>query len=125
MKSDPYKRLIDGMVVLAQRSISAGRVFKFGHPVRPDVSDAQLSDEERKLKAIFARLNDQDRQVLGRALLTERESGLHDFAAFLQEATSKGKMNIKWDGETFTLPRSSTMQEDFIRRLSGKDWEKR
>lgn len=125
MKQDPYRRLVDAMVVIAQRSVSMARVLKHGHPVRPDQPDAALSDEERKLKGIFDRLSDQDRQVLARALLTERQGGIHDLAAFLQEATSKGKMSIKWDGDAFALPRAGSMESDFIRRLSGADWEKR
>jgi hypothetical protein len=123
MKQDAYTRLIDAMVVVAQRCVSAGRILKYGHPVRPDEPDSALADEEKKLKAVFARLDEHDRRVLARALLTERQSGLHDFAAFLQEAMSKGKMAIKWDGQTLGLNPSSTMQADFIKHLS--DWEKR
>jgi hypothetical protein len=124
MKQNAYRAFIDAMVIIAHRAVSAGRVFKFGHPVRPDVPDSALSEEEKKLKGIFTRLNDQDRQVLARAFITERQSGIHDFAAFLQEATANGKIGIKWDGQTVSAS-DSTMQADFIKRLTGGDWEKR
>jgi len=122
--NEAYRRLIDAMVIISGRSVSAGRTITYGHPVRPDAPDSALSDEEKKLKAIFARLNDQDRQVLARAFLTEHQSGVHDVAALLQEATTNHNMKITWDGQTVGANPSSTMQNDLIKRVGGEDWEK-
>ncbi len=118
-----YKRFVDEMVAVARRSVASDRILKNGHPVRTNERDLALSAEEAALKAIFARLNDEERATLARAIEEERASALHDFASFIEWAATADDMAIHWGAETFGSSPFASMHYDFICRLNGDEWE--
>lgn len=118
-----YKKFVDEVVTIARSSVTSNRIAAHGHPVRTNDSDLALEEDEAALKAVFARLNPEERAVLARAFEEERQAAIHDFASFLEWKTSSDEMSITWAGETFGASPFSTMNNDFICRLNGDAWE--
>lgn len=123
MTHNAYKRFVDEMVTVASRDVSSARIRKHGHPVRTNEPDSQLSTEEQRLKQLFLKLNSEERELLAVALQEERVSALHDFASFLQWATSCDDLRMNWGGEEFGASPYNTMHGDLIGRLASDAWE--
>ena len=72
---------------------------------------------------LFLRLSPDDRALLAEVVQDERKSGLHDFAAFLEWATSCDGMSIRWGGGDFGPSPFNSMHGDFVGRQHGDEWE--
>lgn len=116
-----YERFVDKMVEVSARCIAADRIRRHGHPVRTNDADLALDEGEQRLKSVFQRLSAEDRQALADALIWERQSALHDFAAFLEWAIACDDMHIEWAGQEVGQG-YNTMHGDFIGRIAGDDW---
>ena len=123
MTHDAYKRFVDELVTVARRSVTSDRIHANGHPVRSNDQDLALSATDAALKTVFTRLNDAERAALARAFEDERSSAIHDFAAFLEWATSADNMTISWAGEKVGPSPFASIHSDFIARLNGDAWE--
>jgi|SRR5262245_65321477 len=118
--SEAYKGFIDEMVSLAHSCVSADRIAKHGDPVRSNLDDLAPDEREQAIRALYQRLSRPEKQTLADCLRAERVSALHDFAAFLEWATSCDEMQISWKG--VELKPFATMHHDFIGRIQGHDW---
>jgi hypothetical protein len=116
-----YKWFVEEMVELAKPGYST-RLSQQGHLERTNEADLPLSDEEARRKELFLRLNQQDRELLGRLLDKARRSAVHDVCSFLEGYLSCEELKISFGGEEIPASPYWTMHYDFVAIREGDIW---